>query len=56
MYHNLFAAITNAITILQQAQRDAEEIYINSEPMDLSKLKITSAPEDAEKEAESETI
>lgn len=31
MYYTLFQAYTKAIEILQQAQQEAEEIYINAE-------------------------
>lgn len=31
MYHKLFNAITDAINLLQQVQRDTEEIYISTE-------------------------
>ena len=43
MYKNLFNAVTEAIEILQQAQIDAEEMYIDSSEIDetkLSKFKI----------------
>lgn len=41
MYYKLFNAITDVVEILQQAQKEAEEIYIN-----------TSDDEDEEKDAE----
>ena len=30
MYYKLFNAITDAVEILQQAQKETEEIYINT--------------------------
>ena len=35
MYSALFNAMTNAIKILQQAQRDAEETYMSAEEEEL---------------------
>ena len=50
MYKNLFNAVTEAIEILQQAQIDAEEMYIDSSEIDetkLTKFKILdNAPEE----------
>ena len=43
MYRKLFNAVTEAIEILQKAQTDAEEMYINSTEIDetkFSKFKI----------------
>ncbi len=34
MYYRLFNAITRAIEILQQAQQDAEELYISEKQPD----------------------
>ena len=34
MYKILFRSMTQAITILQEAQRDAEKIYISSDEVD----------------------
>jgi hypothetical protein len=42
MYHRLFNAATNAISLLQAAQSETEEIYINSKPVVLELLKIQS--------------
>ena len=38
MYKNLFNAVTEAIGILQRAQTDFEEMYINSREIDETKL------------------
>ena len=38
MYKNLFNAVTEAIGILQRAQTDVEEMYINSCEIDETKL------------------
>ena len=39
MYAKLFNAITDAVDILQQAQRDTEEIYIESSEKDDLRMK-----------------
>ena len=39
MYCKLFGAVKKAITILQEAQQETEEIYISSEPTDITELK-----------------
>lgn len=57
MYHNLFNAMTNAITLLQEAQKDTEEVYINSNPTVLELLKIVPSLEDnTENEVEKSEI
>lgn len=38
MYYKLFNAVTDAVEILQQAQLEAEEIYINSSEKDEHKV------------------
>ena len=48
MYHKLFNATTNAITILQEAQKDAEEIYLNSESTILELLSSNNKNEDSQ--------
>ena len=38
MYRNLFKSVTEAIGILQQAQIDAEEMYIDSAEVDEKRI------------------
>ena len=45
MYRRLFNSQTDAIAILQQAQRDAEEMYISSPDADIRILE-SKKPED----------
>ena len=48
MYYTLFNAMTDAVQILQEAQRETEEMYIESgenEDIRKSKLKILSKEE-----------
>ena len=47
MYRKLFCAVTEAIAILQNAQRDAEEIYISAD-MPVVELLRSGSREDEE--------
>lgn len=38
MYQTLFRAATQAITVLQQAQQQTEDMYISAEPPDIRAL------------------
>jgi len=46
MYTTLFNAMTNAITLLQEAQRETEELYISADTPNLTVLEIDDTSND----------